>query len=88
MPATRWRGLVAGRLARLGQVRLVWLSLLVTQPAWVLVPVAEPGWGVALFAVGTLVASAGMLLSVVWVLLSPLRSMRDLPVITSVEGHG
>ena len=143
-------GLAAGRLARLGQVRLVWLSLLVTQPAWVLVPLTEPGWRVALFAVGTLVtsagivlynvaqvslrqalcpdrllgrmnasvrflawgampvgavlggalaewvgvrdtlwvASAGMAVSVVWVLLSPLRSMRDVPVITSVERHG
>ncbi|PSL56369.1 putative MFS family arabinose efflux permease [Saccharothrix carnea] len=143
-------GLVAGRLARFGQVRLVWLSLLVTQPLWVLVPLAERGWRVALFAVATLVTSAGvvvynvaqvslrqalcpdrllgrmnasvrflawgampvgavaggalaewvgvrntlwiasvgMLLSVVWVLLSPLRSMRDLPVITSVERHG
>lgn len=142
-------GLVAGRLAALGQVRLVWLSLLVTQPAWVLVPMAGPGWRVALFAVGTLVtsagvvvynvaqvslrqalcpdrllgrmnasirfltwgampvgavaggalaewvgvrgtlwvASAGMVLSVIWVLLSPLRSMRDLPV-ASVGGHG
>lgn len=142
-------GLVAGRLAALGQVRLVWLSLLVTQPAWVLVPIAGPGWRVALFAVGTLVtsagvvvynvaqvslrqalcpdrllgrmnasirfltwgampvgavaggalaewvgvrgtlwvASAGMVLSVIWVLLSPLRSMRDLPV-ASVGGHG
>jgi Na+/melibiose symporter-like transporter len=53
-------GLVAGRLARLGQVRLVWLSLLVTQPAWVLVPLAEPGWRVALFAVGTLITSGGV----------------------------
>ncbi|MFD1151822.1 MFS transporter [Saccharothrix hoggarensis] len=143
-------GLVAGRLARLGQVRLVWLSLLVTQPAWVLVPLAGPGWRVALFAVGTLVtsagivlynvaqvslrqalcpdrllgrmnagirfltwgampvgavlggalaewvgvrntlwvASAGMVVSVVWVLLSPLRAMRDVPAITTVDRHG
>ncbi|MCE6997635.1 MFS transporter [Saccharothrix sp. S26] len=135
-------GLVAGRLARLGRVRLVWLSMLVTQPAWVLVAVAGPGGRVALFAIGTLVtaagvvvynvaqvslrqslcpdrllgrmnagvrfvawgampvgavaggalaewvgvrttvwvASAGMVLSVLWVVLSPLRSMRDLPV--------
>ncbi|MGW4116488.1 MFS transporter [Actinosynnema sp. NPDC004786] len=142
-------GLVAGRLAAYGRVRLVWLSLLVTQPAWVLVPVAGPGWRIALFAVGTLVtsagvvlynvaqvslrqalcpdrllgrmnasirfltwgampvgavaggalaewvgvrgtlwaASAGMVLSVFWVLLSPLRSMRDLPV-ANVGGHG
>ncbi|MER5266081.1 MFS transporter [Actinosynnema sp. NPDC002837] len=143
-------GLVTGRLTRLGRVRLVWLSMVVTQPAWLLVPLAEPGWRLALFAVGTLVtsagvivynvsqvslrqalcpdrllgrmnasvrflswgvmpvgalaggalaewvgtrstlwaASAGMILSVLWVLLSPLRSMRDLPVITSVERHG
>ncbi|GAB2969946.1 MFS transporter [Saccharothrix stipae] len=143
-------GLLAGRLARLGQARLVWLSLLVTQPAWVLVPLTEPGWRLALFAVGTLVtsagvvvhnvaqvslrqalcpdrllgrmnasirflawgampvgavaggalaewigvrntlwvASAGMVLSAVWVVLSPLRSMRDLPVITSLDRHG
>lgn len=143
-------GLLAGRLARFGQVRLVWLSMLVTQPTWVLVPLAEPGWRVVLFAVGTLVtsagvvvynisqvslrqalcperlqgrmnasvrflswgampvggvaggalaewvgvratlwvASAGMILSVLWVVLSPLRSMRDVPVITSVDRHG
>ncbi|MFE2754731.1 hypothetical protein ACFXGA_22295 [Actinosynnema sp. NPDC059335] len=37
---------------------------------------------------GTLwAASAGMVLSVFWVLLSPLRSMRDLPV-ANVGGHG
>ncbi|MDQ2585714.1 MFS transporter [Saccharothrix yanglingensis] len=34
------------------------------------------------------VASAGMALSVLWVLLSPLRAMRDAPVITTVERHG
>ncbi|MEU4764447.1 MFS transporter [Actinosynnema sp. NPDC023794] len=143
-------GLVTGRLARWGRVRLVWLSMVVTQPAWLLVPLAEPGWRLGLFAVGTLVtsagvivynvsqvslrqalcpdrllgrmnasvrflswgvmpvgalaggalaewvgtrdtlwvASAGMILSVLRVVLSPLRSMRDLPVITSVERHG
>ncbi|MFE9745801.1 MFS transporter [Saccharothrix saharensis] len=142
--------LATGWLARFGQVRLVWLSLLVTQPAWVLVPLAEPGWRLALFAVGTLVASAGvvvynvaqvslrqalcpdrllgrmnasvrfltwgampvgavaggalaewvgvrttlwvaaagMVVSAFWVVLSPLRSMRDLPVITSLDRHG
>ncbi|MFJ6674122.1 hypothetical protein ACIQMJ_23690 [Actinosynnema sp. NPDC091369] len=143
-------GLATGRLARFGQVRLVWLSLLVTQPAWVLVPLAEPGWRVVLFAVGTLVtsagvvvynvaqgslrqalcpdrllgrmnasvrfltwgampvgavaggapaewagvratlwvAAAGMVLSAFRVVLSPLRSMRDLPVITNLDRHG
>ncbi|MGM1065354.1 MFS transporter [Saccharothrix sp. Mg75] len=38
---------------------------------------------------GTLwVAAAGMALSVLWVVLSPLRAMRDAPVITSVGRHG
>ncbi|NUT50318.1 MAG: MFS transporter [Saccharothrix sp.] len=134
-------GLVTGRLARFGQVRLVWLSLVATQPAWLLVPLAGPGWRLALFAFGTLVtsagvvvynvaqvslrqalcpphllgrmnasvrflawgampvggvvggalaewigvrntlwvAAAGMMLSAFWVVLSPLRSMRDIP---------
>jgi len=34
------------------------------------------------------VAMTGQALSVLWVVLSPLRSMRDVPVITSVDRHG
>ncbi|TQM80275.1 hypothetical protein FHX81_2603 [Saccharothrix saharensis] len=34
------------------------------------------------------VAAAGMVLSAFRVVLSPLRSMRDLPVITSLDRHG
>ncbi|GAA3458964.1 MFS transporter [Saccharothrix longispora] len=143
-------GLAASRLRRLGTARLVWLSLLVTQPFWLLVPLTAPDWRITLFVVGTAVtsvgvvvynvaqvslrqslcppglqgrmnatvrflawgasplgalaggalagwigvrdtlwvASAGMALSVLWVLLSPLRAMRDAPVITTVERHG
>ncbi|ONI87192.1 hypothetical protein ALI22I_22315 [Saccharothrix sp. ALI-22-I] len=140
-------GLLTARLARIGQVRLIWLSMLVTQPAWVLIPLAEPDWRLSLFAVGTLitsmgvvvynvaqvslrqalcpdrlqgrmnasvrflawgampvgalaggalaewigvrntlwVASVGMILSVLWVVLSPLRSMRDVAQVTAVD---
>ncbi|WP_158840308.1 MFS transporter [Saccharothrix deserti] len=143
-------GLLTGWLAGVGQVRLIWLSMVVTQPAWLLVPLAEPGWRLALFAIGTVVtlmgavaynvaqvslrqalcpdrllgrmngsarclvwgaaavgalaggalaewvgvrntlwvAAAGMILSVLWVVLSPLRQMRDVPRITNVERHG
>ncbi|QFZ17487.1 MFS transporter [Saccharothrix syringae] len=143
-------GLFVGRLVRVGQVRLVWLSLVCTQPAWVLIPLTRPDWRIALFAVGTAIASAGivvynvaqvslrqalcpdhllgrmnasirflawgsiplgalaggalagwigvrgtlwvaaagMVASVLWLVLSPLRAMRDVPEVTTVEGRG
>lgn len=51
-------GLFVGRLARLGGRRLVWLSLVCTQPAWLVVPWAEHGWVVA---VGVFVPTMGVL---------------------------
>ncbi|MFI9817210.1 MFS transporter [Saccharothrix variisporea] len=50
--------LFVGRLARLGSARLVWLSMVCTQPAWLLVPWAEHGWVVA---VGSFVPTMGVL---------------------------
>lgn len=35
-----------------GQTRTIWLALLVTQPFGLLLPLARPGWGLALFALG------------------------------------
>ncbi|GAA1310741.1 MFS transporter [Saccharothrix xinjiangensis] len=55
-------GLFAGRLMRVGQVRLMWLSGVCTQPAWFLVPLTQPDWRLALFALGTAVTSAGVVL--------------------------
>lgn len=51
-------GLFVGRLARLGGRRLVWLSLVCTRPAWLVVPWAEHGWVVA---VGVFVPTMGVL---------------------------
>jgi len=52
--------LVSNRMAaRIGQVRVVWVALLVTQPWCLLLPLAAPGWGVVLFAVGWLVVGLG-----------------------------
>ncbi|GGP40875.1 MFS transporter [Saccharothrix coeruleofusca] len=143
-------GATSGWFVRIGQVRLIWVSMLCTQPAWLLVPLAEPGWKLSLLVVGLLVTSVGTVLynvaqvslrqalcpdhllgrmnasvrcivwgamplgaltggllaeslgvrgalwvaaaglssGVLWVLGSPLRRMRDVPSITTVEGHG
>ena len=46
-------GLLAGRLARwIGGARIIWLSILVLGAPEVLVPLATPGWGLVLYAVG------------------------------------
>ena len=50
-------GLVAGLLskrviARVGSARIIWASLLVPGPLYLLMPVAVPGWGVGLYALG------------------------------------
>jgi MFS family permease len=141
-------GSVAGALTagwwirRFGQARTIWLVPLLTWPAQLLLPLAQPGWRTGLVVVGTAlagygavvynvaqvsfrqticpdellgrmnasirfvvwgtmplggllggalgellgvrgalwVATAGQALAVLWVLLSPLRGMRDLPV--------
>jgi MFS family permease len=46
-------GLLAGWLGRrIGTARIIWVSALVPTPLFLLMPLARPGWGVLLFAVG------------------------------------
>jgi len=46
-------GMLAGRLGRwIGTARIIWVSTLVPSPLFLLMPLARPGWGVLLFAVG------------------------------------
>ena len=53
------------RLARLvGEARIVWLSLAVTGPVGLLVPLAQPGWGIALLVVGMGMVAVGLLFKV------------------------
>ncbi|MBG0830898.1 MFS transporter [Planomonospora sp. ID67723] len=54
---------IVGRMSRrIGSARLIWLSILVTQPFMFLVPLTEPGWKLALFVIGTFVNSVGVVL--------------------------
>ena len=46
-------GVLSGRLSRLiGSARIIWFSMLVLSLPQLLIPLAEPGWRVALFLVG------------------------------------
>jgi MFS family permease len=46
-------GILSGRLARrIGSARIIWFSMLVLGLPQLLVPLAQPGWRVALFAAG------------------------------------
>jgi predicted MFS family arabinose efflux permease len=46
-------GVLAGPLTRwIGSARVIWLSLLAAAPLGFLMPLATPGWGVLLYAVG------------------------------------
>jgi MFS family permease len=46
-------GVLSGRLARwFGSARIIWVSILGFGAGGILVPVATPGWGVALFVLG------------------------------------
>jgi MFS family permease len=46
-------GIVSGRLGRvIGSARIIWFSILVLGLPQLLVPLAEPGWRVSLFAIG------------------------------------
>jgi MFS family permease len=47
LTATRWS-------RRFGQARIIWLSMLVSSPFGLLMPLAGPGWSAALFAVSGL----------------------------------
>ncbi|GIH90793.1 MFS transporter [Planobispora siamensis] len=54
---------IVGRAARLvGSARLIWLSILVTQPFMFLVPLTEPGWRLGLFVIGSFMHSIGVVL--------------------------
>jgi predicted MFS family arabinose efflux permease len=56
-------GLAAGRLAfRIGSARIIWVSLLAPAPLYVLIPLATPGWGVLMNAVGNSAFSFSALL--------------------------
>ncbi|MFF5211531.1 MFS transporter [Streptosporangium sp. NPDC000396] len=47
---------------RIGSARTIWLSVLVTGPFMLLVPLSGPGWGMSLFAIGMFVNSVGVVL--------------------------
>jgi MFS family permease len=56
-------GLLAGTFAsrisrKVGSARVIWLSLLLPGPLYFLMPLATPGWGVSLYAVGTFALAA------------------------------
>ena len=56
-------GLTAGWFAKkFGSARIIWASLLLPAPLLVLIPLATPGWGTLLFAVGNIVFSLTSLL--------------------------
>ncbi|MCU1408403.1 MAG: transporter [Microbacteriaceae bacterium] len=46
---------------RFGSARIIWLSLAVTGPITLLIPLSQPGWGVALFIVGTAAGELGQI---------------------------
>ncbi|MBW4722271.1 MFS transporter [Saccharothrix obliqua] len=52
LTADRWN-------RRFGQTRVIWLSMLVTQPLGLLLPLAEPGWRLAFVVVADLVTAYG-----------------------------
>jgi MFS family permease len=53
-------GLTATRWSRLfGQARVIWLSMLVSGPFTLLMPLTEPGWRLVLFAAGPFAFSFG-----------------------------
>jgi Na+/melibiose symporter-like transporter len=52
LTATRWSRLV-------GQARIIWLSMLVSSPFALLMPLTEPGWRLVLFAVAGLAFGFG-----------------------------
>ncbi|AWS45346.1 MFS transporter [Streptosporangium sp. 'caverna'] len=45
---------------RVGTARIIWLSNLVTNPFMLLVPLAEPGWRMSLFAIGMFMNGIGV----------------------------
>ncbi|SCG71157.1 MFS transporter [Micromonospora coxensis] len=60
-------GLVTGALAdrisrRIGSARVIWVAMAVPGPLYLLVPLARPGWGLLLYAVGLAAFSANAVL--------------------------
>ncbi|MGW1195512.1 MFS transporter [Streptomyces sp. NPDC002536] len=60
-------GLLTGALApriaaRVGTARIVWVSMLVPGPLYFLMPLAQPGWGLALYGIGLTALSANAVL--------------------------
>ena len=54
-------GLLAARVSRwLGSARVIWLSMLLPGPFYLLMPLARPGWWVLLYAAGTAAFSANI----------------------------
>ncbi|RVX42136.1 putative MFS family arabinose efflux permease [Nonomuraea polychroma] len=54
---------ITPRLARrVGSARIIWLSLAVTGPVTVLVPLARPGWAVGLLVLGTAAGELGQII--------------------------
>ncbi|HEY0638959.1 MAG TPA: MFS transporter [Pseudonocardiaceae bacterium] len=55
--------MIAGRVGRLvGQARIIWLSVLVTAPFALLIPLGAPGWRLALIVVGEIALGVGVVL--------------------------
>jgi hypothetical protein len=58
-----WGAASTPRLSRrFGSARIIWLSLAVTGPIALLIPLSQPGWGVALFIVGTAAGELGQII--------------------------
>ncbi|MBQ0897446.1 MFS transporter [Micromonospora sp. U56] len=56
-------GALADRLSRwIGSARMIWVAMAVPGPLYLLVPLARPGWGLALYAVGLAAFSANAVL--------------------------
>lgn len=56
-------GLLTGRISRLvGNARIIWASQIVAAPLYLLIPLARPGWGLLLFAVGNFAFSVMVVL--------------------------
>ncbi|MEV6365359.1 MFS transporter [Micromonospora musae] len=56
-------GAFAGRLsARIGSARVIWVAMAAPGPFYLLMPLAQPGWGVLLYGVGLAAFSANAVL--------------------------
>ncbi|MDH6440259.1 MFS family permease [Streptomyces sp. SAI-144] len=60
-------GLITGMLAsriseRVGTARVIWLSMVVPGPLYLLIPLSFPGWGIVLYALGLTAFSANAVL--------------------------